>query len=210
MNQQIDTIIFDLGGVLIDWNPAYVFNKTIPDEEERKYFFEQVCTHDWNEEQDAGKLLQIATEERVKLFPEWETHIRSFYGRWEEMLGDAIAGTVHVFNRLREMSDLKMYALTNWSHETFPVALERYEFLHRFDGILVSGEEKTRKPFPEIYQLLFTRFNINPERAVFIDDNLRNIKAGEVFGLKVVHFKSPEQLTDELIKLGILQKNQDR
>jgi len=103
-----------------------------------------------------------------------------------------------------------MYALTNWSHETFPVALERYEFLHRFDGILVSGEEKTRKPFPEIYQLLFTRFNINPERAVFIDDNLRNIKAGEVFGLKVVHFKSPEQLTDELIKLGILQKNQDR
>jgi 2-haloacid dehalogenase len=207
MNQQIDTIIFDLGGVLIDWNPAYVFDKTIQSEEERKYFFEKVCTHDWNEEQDAGKPLQVATEERILLFPEWETHIRSFYGRWEEMLGDSIEGTVQVFNRLREMPHLKMYALTNWSHETFPVALDRFEFLHRFDGILVSGEEKTRKPFPEIYQLLFDRFIINPERAVFIDDNLRNIKAGESFGLHGIHFNNPEQLCNELMRLGILPKN---
>ena len=204
MNQHIDTIIFDLGGVLIDWNPAYVFDKTITSEEDRKYFFEHVCTPDWNEEQDAGKSLQQATEERVLLFPEWETHIRSYYGRWEEMLGDAIEGTVKIFNQLRELPHLKMYALTNWSHETFPVALNRFEFLHRFDGILVSGEEKTRKPFPEIYQLIFDRFNINPERAVFIDDNLRNIKAGETFGLKVIHFANPEQLNNELIKLDIL------
>src|SRR6478735_1365531 len=123
MNQHIDTIIFDLGGVLIDWNPAYVFDKTITSEEDRKYFFEHVCTHDWNEEQDAGKSLQQATEERVLLFPEWENHIRSFYGRWEEMLGDAIGGTVKIFNQLRALPHLKMYALTNWSHETFPVAL---------------------------------------------------------------------------------------
>ena len=207
MNQFIDTIIFDLGGVLIDWNPAYVFDKTIPGEEDRKYFFEIVCTQDWNEEQDAGKALQAATEERVLLFPEWEAHIRSFYGRWEEMLGESIEGTVKIFNRLREMPHLKMYALTNWSHETFPVALDRFEFLHRFDGILVSGEEKTRKPFPEMYQLLFDRFSINPERAVFIDDNLRNIKAGESFGLKAIHFLNPEQLNNELISLDILQKN---
>jgi len=206
MNQLIDTIIFDLGGVLIDWNPAYVFNAAIPNEEDRKYFFEQVCTHDWNEEQDAGKPIQVATEERVLLFPEWEPHIRSFYGRWEEMLGDSIEGTVKIFNQLREMPHLKMYALTNWSHETFPVALNRFEFLHRFDGILVSGEEKTRKPFPEIYQLLFNRFNIIPERAVFIDDNLRNIKAGEAFGLEVVHFTSPEQLNTELNRMDILPK----
>ena len=207
MNQFIDTIIFDLGGVLIDWNPAYVFDKTIPGEEDRKYFFEIVCTQDWNEEQDAGKALQAATEERVLLFPEWEAHIRSFYGRWEEMLGESIEGTVKIFNRLREMPHLKLYALTNWSHETFPVALDRFEFLHRFDGILVSGEEKTRKPFPEMYQLLFDRFTINPERAVFIDDNLRNIKAGESFGLKAIHFLNPEQLNNELISLDILQKN---
>jgi len=123
------------------------------------------------------------------------------------MLGESIEGTVKIFNRLREMPHLKMYALTNWSHETFPVALDRFEFLHRFDGILVSGEEKTRKPFPEMYQLLFDRFTINPERAVFIDDNLRNIKAGESFGLKAIHFLNPEQLNNELISLDILQKN---
>ena len=200
----INTLIFDLGAVLIDWHPKHLYRKLFATEVEIDDFLANICTSAWNEEQDAGKSLQQATEERVLLFPDWENHIRSFYGRWEEMLGDAIGGTVKIFNQLRALPHLKMYALTNWSHETFPIALNRFEFLHRFDGILVSGEEKTRKPFPEIYQLIFDRFYINPERAIFIDDNLRNIKASEAFGLKAIHFISPEQLNNELMKLDIL------
>lgn len=198
---QVNTVIFDLGGVLIDWNPLYVFGNYFDSEEKLKFFFEHVCTSDWNEEQDAGRPIQEATEERIKLFPEWEQPIRDFYGRWEEMLGGPIDETVGIFRDLKQNADLKFYALTNWSAETFPVALERYDFLHWFDGRVVSGEEKTRKPFPEFYIRLLNRYNISPPQAVLIDDNLRNIKAGEELGIKGIHFKNAAQLKQELNKL---------
>lgn len=200
----IDTIIFDLGGVLIDWNPEYVYLDVFNgDREKMQWFFDNVCTHDWNENQDAGYPLAKATEERVALFPEHEELIRMYYGRWEEMLGDAIEGTVAILKKLIDHKNYKVVALTNWSHETFPIALQRFDFLHWFEGILVSGEEKTRKPFKDIYELTLNRFNIEANRAIFIDDNLRNIIAAKDMGINTILFKTPEQLEEELKTFNI-------
>lgn len=201
---KITTIIFDLGGVLIDWNPAYVFDTLIPEQEKRKHFFENICTPEWNEEQDAGRTIKEANEILVAKHPEWKEHIEAYYGRWEEMLGGPIEETVSIFRQLKESNNYKFYALTNWSAELFPIALERYDFLHWFDGRLVSGEEKLRKPFPEFYQLLLDRFGIKKEEAVFIDDNLRNAEAAESFGIKTIRFKDAAQLKKALQALQLL------
>jgi 2-haloacid dehalogenase len=200
----VNTIIFDLGGVLIDWNPAYVFEKLIEDKEKRSYFFANICTSAWNEEQDAGRSIKEATDMLVDQYPEWQEYIEAYYGRWEEMLGGPIDETVTIFRQLKESGRYKLYALTNWSAELFPVALRKYDFLHWFDGRLVSGEEKTRKPFPEFYQLLVDRFNINKEEALFIDDNLRNAESAQAFGIDTIRFESPAQLKAELDQRGIL------
>ena len=201
---KITTIIFDLGGVLIDWNPAYVFDKLIEDENKRKHFFENICTAEWNEEQDGGRTIKEANEILIARHPEWKEHIEAYYGRWEEMLGGPIEETVEIFGQLKASGRYKFYALTNWSAELFPIALQRYDFLHWFDGRLVSGEEKMRKPFPEFFQLLLDRFNIKKEEAVFIDDNLRNAEAAEQFGLKTIRFTTPSELKEALQGLRIL------
>ncbi|TXK21136.1 HAD family phosphatase [Pontibacter qinzhouensis] len=198
------TIIFDLGAVLIDWNPHYLYRTIFQEEAPMLHFLENVCTSDWNEEQDGGRSLQEATELLVARYPEHEEYIRAFYGRWEEMLGGAIDGTVKIFEELKSQNKFKFYALTNWSSETFPIAQERFEFLTWFDGIVVSGDEKDRKPFPSFYQTLLNRYQVKPEEAIFIDDNLRNIHAAEKIGLDSIHFQSPEQLREELEKRGIL------
>lgn len=204
MSKKIATIIFDLGGVLLDWNPMYVYDDQYFDsQEKRDYFFSKVCTGDWNEEQDAGKPISDATQELVAKFPEWEQAIRDFYGRWTEMLRGPIPETVEILRKLKESGQYKLYALTNWQAELFQIALVRHGFLYWFDGRLVSGVEKTRKPFPEFYQLLLSRFSIDPSTAIFIDDNLRNVAAGETHGIKSIHFQSPAQLRDELKNLGV-------
>lgn len=200
--REIKNIIFDLGGVLIDWNPEYVYLEVFEgDRKKMQSFFDEICTMDWNENQDAGYPLQQATEERVKMFPQYEEWIRMYYGRWEEMLGNSIKGTVEILNHLLRNPNYRVVALTNWSAETFPVALERFEFLHRFEGIVVSGTENTRKPFAEIYQLTLDRFDFMAEESLFIDDNLRNIEAAANLGIHTIHFKNPEDL-----KLNLLAK----
>ena len=153
---------------------------------------------DWNENQDAGYPLAQATEDRIALFPEYEILIKKYYGQWEEMLGEAISGSVQVLKKLIENPNFRVVALTNWSAETFPVALKRFDFLHWFEGIVVSGTEKTRKPYPEIYQITLDRFNIAPPEALFIDDNPRNIKGAEVLGINGIHFSTPEELIKDL------------
>ena len=198
-------IIFDLGGVLIDWNPEYVYLKEFNnDRKEMKWFFDNVCTFDWNENQDAGYPLKKATEERVKLFPQYENLIRIYYGRWEEMLGGPIIRSVNILRRIKKKNKLNIFALTNWSAETFPTALKKFEFLSLFEGIIVSGEEKTRKPFEKIYQITIDRFKIDPTESVFIDDNLRNVKAAEKLNIKGIHFKNSDKLEIELRNLKIL------
>ena len=201
---KITTIIFDLGNVLIDWNPKYVFDKLFDNEERKRYFFENICTSEWNEMQDAGRPIKDATEELVAKFPEWKEYIEAYYGQWTEMLGGPIHDTVEIFKTLKQSGKYKLYALTNWSAETFPYALEMYEFLHWFDGRVVSGEEKMRKPHSEFYQVLLNRFGVKAEEALFIDDSYRNIKGAEKIGIKTIHFESPEQLKTELLKLNLL------
>ena len=203
ISMKINTIIFDLGGVLIDWNPRYVYRTIFKTEEEIDWFFENVATHDWNENQDAGYPIAKATKELVAQHPEWEKEIKAYYGRWTEMLGGPIHETVEILRQLKQVPGLNIYALTNWSAETFHIALERYDFLHWFDGRVVSGDEKTRKPFHDIYQRLLERYNVDPRRALFIDDNLRNVKAAVELGIKGVHFHDAGQLKMELDKLGL-------
>jgi 2-haloacid dehalogenase len=201
---KINNIIFDLGGVLIDWNPHYMYKKIIPDDIERNWFIDNICTLDWNENQDGGRTIQEAVDELLLLHPDHKENIMAYYSRWEEMLNGPIEGTVDIFKKIKENKEIKTYALTNWSAETFPRALELYEFLHWFDGRVVSGEEKTRKPFKDIYEIILNRFGLIATETIFIDDNLRNIKAAQELGINSIHFISPETLKNELIKLSIL------
>lgn len=206
MAQKIDTLIFDLGGVLIDWNPNYLYEKIIPDPEKRAFFLENICPSHWNENQDAGYPLAQAMADRIELFPEWETEINAFYGRWIEMLGNPIESTVKILKKAIKHTDYKVIALTNWSHETLPLAmnLERFQFLKWFDGLVVSGEEKTRKPFLDFYQIALDRHQIIPEKSVFIDDNLHNIISAKSFNINTIHFNLATNLEAELKKYNVI------
>ena len=201
----IKNIIFDLGVVLIDWNPDYVFLKVFKgDKLKLKEFYEKVCTFEWNENQDAGYPLDKATEDRIKIFPEYEDQIRMYYGKWEEMIGGEIKEVVTILKNLVRENNFRVLALTNWSAETFPIALKKFDFLHLFEGIVVSGTEKTRKPFSDIYEIILNRYNLIATESIFIDDNIRNIKAANKFGIKTIHFKDPLQLKTDLKINGIL------
>ena len=199
----IDTIIFDLGAVLVDWNPQYLYRSIFDNEQEMNHFLAHITTPDWNEEQDAGRSLQEGTNLLIQQHPQHQENIQAFYSRWEEMLGDAITGTVEILKELKDSGKYKIYALTNWSAETFPIALQRYDFLNWFDGIVVSGTEKMRKPNPAFYQLLLDRYNVKAENAIFIDDNMRNVLAAERMGIASIHFLSAEQLKNKLQELKI-------
>ena len=199
----VDTIIFDLGGVLIDWNPRYLYRKIFKTEEEITWFFENVCTPAWNDEQDAGRSFAEATEELVLKYPEYEVAVRAWYGRWQETIEGSLPDTVAILQQLKEQKNHRLYALTNWSAETFPWALDKFDFLHWFEGIVVSGMEKTRKPFPDFYQILFNRYNVDPARAVFIDDNIKNVIGAQAVGMRAIHFQSSAQLRQELDQLGV-------
>jgi 2-haloacid dehalogenase len=199
----INTIIFDLGAVLIDWNPNYLY-ETVFEEEEMRHFLENICTPAWNEEQDRGRSLQEATNLLVAKFPEHEANIRLFYDRWPEMLRGEIPGMLELFESIKSKGKYKLYALTNWSAETFPIARKRYTFLSWFDGIVVSGVEKDRKPFASFYNTLLNRYSVNPNEALFIDDNLRNIKAAEQLGIHSIHFTNAEELKRRLVEYGIV------
>lgn len=192
----IDTIIFDFGGVLVDWNPRYVFRNHFQDDEKMEWFLQNICTDEWNIEQDRGRSLQEATEMLVNQFPEHETEIRMYYGQWPTMLKDMIPSTVEILYQLKEK--YKLYGLTNWSAETFPIALKRFSFFQVFEGILVSGEEKLIKPDPQIFQLMMDKFNLNPSHCLFIDDNEKNVLAARNFGIDTIHFSTPENLLEEL------------
>ena len=197
------TIIFDLGGVLVDWNPEYVYlNEFDGDRKKMNWFFDNICTSDWNEEQDGGKLIKIATKERIKLFPEHEKLIKMYYGRWEEMLKGEIIESVNILKKLKS-KNYKLIALTNWSFETFPVAIRRFDFLKLFDGIVVSGKIKMLKPFKDIYNYTINKHKLSPSECVFIDDRVSNVQGAINCGIKGIHFQSSKQLIIELKKLNI-------
>ena len=201
---RINTIIFDLGGVLIDWNPRYLYRKIFKTENEITWFLENICTSEWNDKQDGGRSFEEATAELVGKHPEWKEAIEAWYGRWEETINGEIAETVELLRYFHKRKAYRLYALTNWSAESFPVAQLKFDFLKLFDGIVVSGIEKKRKPFPEFYQILFDRYSVTPRQALFIDDNIKNVQAGKALGMATIHFASPQQLKEELKILNIL------
>ena len=199
----IKNIIFDFGGVVMDWNPRYFFKDYFNDDEKMEYFLKNIATDEWNIEQDRGRSLADGTDFQVEKHPEWEKELRAYYHNWTMMLKSDIPENVEILRKL-EHSKYELFGLTNWSAETFPFALENYDFFKIFqDKIVVSGAEKMIKPDPEIWNILLERYQIKAEESVFIDDNFKNIEAAKKLGFICVHIKENTDLKKELRNLGV-------
>lgn len=197
------TVVFDLGGVLIDWNPRHLYRKLFQREDAMEEFLAEVCTGGWNAEQDRGRPFAEATAMLVERHPHHEAMIEAFFARWTEMLNGPIHGTVAILEEL-DARGVPLYALTNWSAETWPLALPLFPFLGRFRGVLVSGQVGLIKPDAAIYRRLCADFAIEPADAVFIDDSARNVEGAAALGFHGHHFRRPEALRTWLAGLGLL------
>lgn len=194
----LDTVLFDLGGVLVDWNPRHLFRKIFDDEDEMEWFLANVCNSSWNEQQDAGRTIADATAELISAYPTHADNIRAYYARFDETLRGPIAGTPDLLAAVKSTGS-RAFALTNWSAETFPVARQRFSFLALFDDILVSGEEGLKKPDPEIFHLSARRFDLQPGATLFIDDSSANIAVARSLGFLTHHFSTAGELHKHLI-----------
>lgn len=202
-----DTVIFDLGGVLIDWDPRHLYRKLFAgDEAAMEHFLATVCTHEWNRCQDAGRSFEEGARLLKAEHPDKSDLIDAYGARFDEMMAGPITGSVEILAELRDRST-PLYALTNFSAETYAPARERFEFLSWFRGILVSGEVKMIKPDPGIFQLLIERFAIDPEGAVYIDDVEANGTAAQAFGIHAIQFTTPTALRTELVQLRLLPQS---
>ncbi len=196
------TVVFDLGGVLIDWNPRYLYRKLLPSEAEVEWFLSEICTPEWNEAQDAGRPWSEAVAELSARFPARASLIAAYDERWPEMLGGEIAGSVEILRSLRD-GGTRLYALTNWSAEKFELTYPRFEWLSWFEGIVVSGREGLLKPDPRIFRLLIDRYGLDPAHTVYIDDVERNVAVAAELGMIAVHFVDSHQLSADLTRLGL-------
>jgi len=196
-------VVFDLGGVLIDWNPRYLYRKLFDDEAAMESFLANVVSPEWNGQQDSGRTWAEAVEVLGREHPEQRDLIAAYWHRWQETLGDAIAPTVEILEELRR-TGVRLYALSNWSAETFPVARPRYPFLESFDGIVISGEVKLAKPDPRIFRHLLDRYGLDPAATVFIDDSEANVRAAAAHGLVALRFEDAATLRNDLVRLGLL------
>ena len=190
-------IIFDLGAVLIDWNPRHLYRNLFDDEATMERFLAETNLLQWNARQDEGYPFATAVAELSAQFPHYELYIRAFHERWEEMMPGAIAGTVEILAELKDR-DYELFALSNWSAETYPFAFARFEFLRWFRAVVISGEVKVCKPDPRIYALILNKIGRPAHECVFIDDARANYEAAAQLGFQAIHFHSPEQLRAEL------------
>jgi 2-haloacid dehalogenase len=194
--------VFDVGNVLIRWDPRSLYRKLIVDEEERDDFLARVCASEWNLEMDGGKPFAQGIAERIALFPEKADLIRAFDERWLETLDGAVAGSVAILEEL-QAKGIRTYAITNFSREKFVVTVEHFPFLNRFDGIVVSAHEGLLKPDCRIYELLCSRHGLAPEDCLFIDDSPPNVEGAQDVGMRGHHFTAPELLRAELKAAGL-------
>ncbi|WP_374443352.1 HAD family hydrolase [Epilithonimonas sp.] len=198
----IKNIVFDFGGVLMDWDPRYFFRTYFNDDEKMEWFLKNIAKDEWNIEQDRGRTLKEGTEILIEQHPDWEKEIRAYYDNWTVMLKSDIPENVAILKKLEGKYNL--YGLTNWSAETFPYALENYEFFRVFeDKIVVSGTEKLIKPGKEIFEVLLKRYDLTPEESVFIDDNAKNIATAKELGFETIHIQQETDLEAELRKLDV-------
>jgi 2-haloacid dehalogenase len=202
-------VVFDLGGVLIDWNPRHLYRKLFAgDEAAMEHFLANVCTPSWNSQQDAGRTFAEACALLKSEHPDHAELIDAWIERQPEMLAGAIDGTVEILAELRA-NKVALYALSNWSAETFPIALKRFEFLHWFQGIVLSGEVRLLKPDPRIFHLFFKTHGIDAAEAVYIDDMEKNVETAAALGMHGIVFTDPASLRRELVKLGLLDAAAD-
>ena len=203
MPRTIDAVVFDLGGVLIDWNPRYLYRSIFVDDEDgMERFLSEVTTADWNAEQDAGRSWRDAVDVLVAQHPDRRDLIVAYHERWADMLGGPIEGTVAVLDELR-LAGIRVAALSNWSAETFPIAQERYAFLGWFETIVVSGAVGLVKPDLRIYHHLLDVTGFSPASTVFVDDAPANVAAAEQLGMTGLQFHDPETLRRDLRDLGL-------
>ena len=197
---RIKNVVFDFGGVLLDWNPRYLYRNYFKTEKEMEYFLSCICTDEWNAEQDRGRPFDEGVRLLVERYPDYAEAIRMYRDEWPAMLRSDIPETVDLLYRLKA-AGYGIYGLTNWSAETIPVAFDRYSFLHDFDGIVVSGREGLLKPDPRIYALLLERYGLKAEESVFLDDNLRNVEAAREAGWHAFQFRDARLAEEELFRL---------
>lgn len=195
------TIVFDVGNVLIRWDPRLLYRDLIPDDEKRDWFMQNVCTAAWNIEQDRGRSWEEAIALLVSQHPEWEAEIRAYDERWHETVPGEIAESVAVLSELKARGE-KVYAITNFSREKWAESLIRFPFLQSFDGTVVSAHERLLKPDPSIYRVLLDRYDLTAGDCIFVDDSIRNVEAARSVGMQAVHFVEPIDLRAELRGLG--------
>ena len=199
----IEAVVFDIGGVLLDWNPRHLYRKLFDDEEAMNCFLEQVCTMEWHERHDRGDSVEDSCEELAAVHPEHAELIRAWGLRSEEMVAGPIDGTVEILKELRQ-AGVACYALSNMERETYPRRVARYPFLNWFDGSIVSGFEGVVKPELEIFKLLLSRFDLRPSSTLVIDDSVANVEAARSLGMRALHFRSPAHLRAELERVRLL------
>ena len=201
----IKNIIFDFGGVLVDWNPHYLFDKYFNDINESNYFVENVCNSEWNAEMDGGKPFEQAVRERSAMFPKYAEALKLYQTNWMDTMGEEIPEMYDLIKSLKSNGFPIIYGLTNWSAETFPTVQKTYRIFSLIDKIVVSGEVKQLKPNPEIFYTLLNKFNLKPEESLFIDDNLKNVEGAKAVGINAVLFRGVEKLREDLKNLRVLQ-----
>ncbi len=196
-------IVFDLGMVLIDWDPRHLYRKVFDDEEKMEWFLANVCHSDWNLEQDRGRSFDDGVIEATTRHPDYVHEIAMYRDRWMEMVPGAIDGTVAILEELH-IKGAPLYAITNWNSDTFRATRSRFGFLSLFRDIVVSGDEKIIKPDPAISEMLTKRHGLKPMECLFIDDSMKNVIGAKAVGWKGHHFFSPDLLREELVERGLL------
>lgn len=190
-------IVFDFGGVLVDWNPHHLYDKYFGSREKAEWFLNNICLYSWNLQMDGGKPFAEGVAELQAEHPEWSEAIAIYHTRWIEMMNGEIEGMASVIRRLK-MAGYGVYGLTNWSAETFPMIRDTYPVFQEFDGIVVSGEEHLLKPDEAIYKCLLERYDLQAEESLFVDDNADNVAGARNVGMKAIQFTSAEELEREL------------
>ncbi len=198
-----EIVVFDLGGVLIDWDPRHLYRNMFDDESEMDRFLAEICSTDWNLQMDRGLPFEEGVAALSRRHPKMSTYIEAFWKRWPEMVAGAIDGTVDILESLHGKG-VPLYALSNWSVQTWPYARDRFEFLNLFDGLVISGFEGTMKPEEAIFNILLERYTIDPADAVFIDDRAENVAVAETLGMRGIRFTESTVLSADLERLGLL------
>lgn len=193
----IKNIIFDYGGVLLDWNPHYLYDPYFGDKDKAEWFLTNICTYEWNAQHDGGRLVAEGTAELVTEHPEWKKEIEMYYNEFMQMMGGQIEGMESYVKSLKDRG-FRIFGLSNWSRETFALVRPVYPILNLMDDMVISGIEKVMKPNHRIFEIALERFGIKAEETVFIDDNPNNVKAACEVGIRGMLFQSKEQIEEEL------------